>query len=121
MADDNNGSKPVVYVPEQATDFLKDGIQLKKLLKALDKASKSALETLEKVMEETKDEKLKASCAEKILTFYLSTAEKENADRMQRMIAQIKIGNGQGKLIPLEGDEKPKRPTVDFSTIREIN
>jgi hypothetical protein len=121
-------SNLVVVTQEENPSFLKDKIQLQKLLKDLNKASKEALEILVNIMETTKDEKLKAQCAKDILQFTIATNKEVNADQMQRLIAEIKLNRApQGKLIPLNDPEDVSsgkgvgdRPVVDFSTVRSL-
>lgn len=125
MADNNSGSTNlVVLTPQNAPDFTKDRIKLQKLLKTLDKASKEAVEVLIKIMNSTEDEKLKADCAKQIVNFYIAIAEKVNADAMQRMVAEARLGNGSKNLIPIgqaPADGKPNRPVVNFNEIRDVN
>lgn len=122
MSDQTNGSKLSVYVPEKNPSFLKDELQLKKLLKSLDKASKTAVDALLLIMETTNDDKLKAACAKDLLAFYIETSKAQNADKMQRMIAEIRLNRQQpNTLVPLGDDDKArKKPLVDFHNIQNI-
>ena len=114
-------SNMIVVTKEEEQSFLKNQIQLQKLARGLKKASVSALEVLQNIMESTKDEKVKMACAEKILAFHISVEDKIAVDSMQRMIAEIKLGGGmKSKLVALEDENKPTRPRVDFHTVQEV-
>ena len=119
-----NGSVSVNVITQEANpSFLTDSIQLKKLLKDLNKASTKALETLITVMDTTKDEKLKAQCAKDILQMTVQTNKEVNTDQMQRLIAEIKLcRNPQNRTIQLEDadSEKTAPPIVNFGVIKVV-
>jgi hypothetical protein len=120
-------SNLVVQVKEENPSFLKDKIQLDKLLKSINKEALSALKNLVQIMETTGDEKLKAECANNILKHAVAINKEVNADQMQRLIAEIKLNRSpQNKLIPLNDEDevstgKGNRPVVDFSTVRSLD
>lgn len=119
MSDQTKGSQLVAYTVEKNPSFLKDTLQLKKLLKSLDKASKVAVDTLLQIIATTEDERLKSTCCTTLLTFYLDAAKADNADKMQRKIAEIRL-NRPNNLIPINGEEPKKKPVVDFNIIQKI-
>lgn len=99
--------------------FIRKKHELDPLFKWLDKASKDAVDTLIDIMMKSEDPKLRSDCADKILKFTLATADQVNKDKMQRLIAEIKIR------LPLGGPkeleiETDKYPVVDFHTVRTV-
>lgn len=112
----NNSSQMLVI--ENEISFTQDEIKLKKLLKALDKASVEAVEVLLKCMH-SQDEKIRLTAATKLLDFHIDVTEKINADKIQRMVAEIKlVKSTNGSLVPID---ESKRPVVDFTTVRTLD
>lgn len=115
----SNNSSQLLVIKDDIS-FVQDEIKLKKLLKALDKASMEAVEVLLKCMA-SNDEKIRLTAATKLLDFHIDVTEKINSDKIQRMVAELKLvkaGNN-GKLVPPE-DDAPSRPVLDFSRIQEV-
>lgn len=105
--------------------FLKDEHELTKLAKALDKASKKAVEFLQSVLEDPAADSLRRQqAAEKILTFVLQANKQINDDNMARLIAQAKLGGAKSQPIPLGEGGKPTNalpgPRLDFDTVRQV-
>lgn len=96
--------------------FIKRKHSLDALHKDLDHASKEAVEVLLDIMQTTQDEKLKASCAEKLLKFKIDVATEIGTDQMQRLIAEIKFGGGQKQRNLTTDDDD--RPILDFDTVQ---
>lgn len=124
---ENQGSVAVVTTKEQS--FLDDSLKkaLSPILKALRPASTKAVKVLEDILDDEKaDVKLKASAAEKLLSFYMQTIKDINSDQVQRLIAELKLGPKGKMLIPVgqtpaQGEEPTpgkRKPIVDFTTIR---
>jgi LPS O-antigen subunit length determinant protein (WzzB/FepE family) len=111
----------VMVVKPDATNFLDESVDLKKLLKALSKVSAKAIEVLVKQLEST-DDKARERAAKLLLEMQVTVAEKISADQMQRLIAQVKLTRPTGTLVPLggEGGGQKQRPLVDFGNIQEI-
>jgi hypothetical protein len=108
-----------VMVPAESPSFLVSSLDLKPVLKRLSAQSKAAIDVLVKLLE-SKDERTRMSAATKLLDFQVQIAKEINADQMQRLIAQVKLGSDAGGKSPLLVPED-KRPLVDFTTIREIS
>lgn len=126
--DQDISSKQVVVVTkEENPSFLKQSIQLQKMLKKLTKVSDEAIEVLVKGLS-SEDEKTRTQCAKTLLEFQVAVADKVNQDTMQRLIAEIKLNRAPStKLLPLnqqsqedEEVQKPAKPLVDFTTVRTI-
>lgn len=110
-----------IMVVKPEPSFLDDTVDLKKLLKALTKPSAKAIETLVKLLE-SKDERTQLTAAKALIEMQVQVADKISADQMQRLIAQVKLKQPSGTLVPLgtEGGTQKQRPLVDFGNIREI-
>lgn len=109
---------------ELVVNFLREEHELTKLAKALDKASKKAVEFLQSVLEDVKADGLRRQqAAEKILTFVLAASKQINDDNMARLIAQAKLVGAKGSPLPL-GDGKrstaPQGPKLDFDNVRTV-
>jgi len=115
----SNNSSQLLVIKDDIS-FTQDEIKLKKLLKALDKASIEAVDVLLKCMH-SEDEKIRLTAATKLLDFHIDVTEKINADKIQRMVAELKLvkGGSNGRLV--ESDEGSKRPIVDFTTVRTLD
>ena len=120
---DNNGSiNLVVATQEEALTFLDQSVDLKTVARKLTQASSKAVEVLLKLLEETKDERVKLQAATKLLEFHVSVQKEISHDQMQRLIAEIKLARGgKTKLIDADNPGGKKRPVVDFTTVRQIN
>lgn len=119
---DNTGStgSVAVVLQEEAPSFLKESLDLKRLLKDLTKHGKAAVDKLVSLME-SDDEKIAIQAAKTLLEMQAQVAKDMNNDQLQRLIAHIKLGKEQRQLIPVKGEEEENpRPVVDFSTIREV-
>lgn len=122
MTTQENGSVTATVVTTKEQSFLDDKLKLDKLLRELGKASKKAVDALESALS-SQDEKIRVAAADKLLAFYVATAKEVNNDQIQRLIAELKLNGGRGKrLVELPNGETggPKRPLVDFTTIREV-
>ena len=114
-----NSGPLVVALQVKKPSFLDDEVQLKKLSRHLSRSSSDAVDVLVKLLENA-DDKIKMQAAVKLLEFDLETKKSIAADQLQRMIADIKIGNsGRSKELELE-DDRRSRPVVDFTSIREL-
>lgn len=114
----STGSVAVV-LQEEVPSFLKDGLDLKKLLRDLAKHSSKAVDKLVTLMSND-DPKIALQAARTLVEMQVQVAKDINSDQLQRLIAQAKLGSGQKQLIPVSGEGNEDRPVVDFTTIREI-
>jgi hypothetical protein len=120
MTQESSTVSLVVETQPELPSFLDDKIDLKRLAREISKTTSAAVEALMKLLE-SKDERVRLQAATKLVDLQVQVAKEISADQMQRLIAEIKLVRApQQKLIPVEGDGKPKRPMVDFSTIRQI-
>ena len=99
------------------TSFADGEVDLKKLYKELTKKQKAAVDALEKLLtREGVDDKIVLGAAKSLIELAADVENKINTDQLNRLIASVKLGNGnQGRLV-----EEKQRPLVDFTTIREI-
>lgn len=121
MASEDNVTTLMVQENPQQVNFLNYKSEFTGILKTLSKASKGAVEMLEKIMAESDDDKLKLQAASKLMEFYVSVADKAQAEHLQRLVSQARLG-GQGntkQLVNAPSDDKPK-PIVDFGRIRDL-
>jgi hypothetical protein len=114
MSNDNKGSQ--LLVVKENICFTEDEIQLRKLLKELDKASKEAVEILLECAK-SRDDRVRLQAASKLIEFKIDVTDKINADKIQRMIAELKLNgkSSNGSLVPTSAT-----PVVDFTKIRTI-
>ena len=99
-------------VVQESPSFIQKKGSFDNIVKKLSKASVSAVEILEHILETTNDEKLKVTCATKLLEFYISSADKQNTDNLTRMIAEFKyVGR------PADSITISKQPMIDFQNI----
>lgn len=98
------------------TSFYRKKGELTSLLKSLTKVSEDAIEVLVEGLK-SDDEKVRVSCADKLLTFQVSTAKAVNDDNLQRLILEIKLAKGGG---PRELADEQK-PTFCFDVVQEVN
>lgn len=124
MSTENNGSVTVaVALKEENPSFLTNSVEFKKLKRELGKLSKSALDVLENLLA-SEDEKMRYQAAKAILDLDVQVTKEINQDQMSRMIAELKLNRQpQMKLVQTsqqDEEDKPKRPVVDFATIRSI-
>lgn len=118
MNEQNGSTVLVIETVEAIPSFLTETVDLKRIAKDLGKASSKAVEILLKMLE-SKDERVQLQAATKLLEFHVSVAKEISSDQLQRLIAEIKIArpaNGK-QLVDASG---PKKPVVDFTTIRTI-
>lgn len=118
---DNEGSTVSLVVETQSDlpSFLDDKIDLKKLARDISKATSKAVEVLIGLLE-SKDDKVKLAAASKLVEMQVAVAKEISHDQMQRLIAEIKLVRGPTKKL-IDAEDGPKRPLVDFSTIRKID
>jgi hypothetical protein len=104
----------VVETKQQAI-FKKDH-ELKKILGQLKKVSKKAIETLEAGLT-SDDERVRMIAAEKLLKFYVDTANEINADELKRLLLEVKASGliGAGSTASQDDDS----PALDFDNISE--
>lgn len=119
----NNEGSTVSLVVETQSDlpsFLDDKLDLKKLAREIGKASSKAVEVLMALLD-SKDERVRLEAAKKLVEFQVQIAKDMSADQMQRLIAEIKLVRAAKTAKTVEANEDgPKRPLVDFATIRKI-
>lgn len=108
----------VTVVMKDEKNFLADPIDLKKLMKDLNKSSKTAIDVLLSLMASDVDPKIKLTAATKLLELQVAVAKEINTDQLQRLIADVKHGAASKSSISLKDD--PNRPLVDFTTIRSV-
>lgn len=121
MSDNGETLNLVVETQETLPSFLEDKIDLRRLVREISRASGPAVDALVKLLE-SPDDRVRLQAATKLVEFQVQVAKEISSDQMQRLIAEIKLvrDGGQGgkkKLIPVE---QPRRPLVDFGTIREV-
>jgi hypothetical protein len=87
--------------------------ELDKLVKQLNKISKKAVEVLEAGLT-SNDERVRMIAAEKLLKFYMDSAEAQRADEIKAMLLDIKVTGliGQGSTA-----EDDNTPALDFDNI----
>ena len=103
-------------VVQESLSFIQKKGSFDNVVKKLSKASVSAIEMLESIMETTQDEKLKVTCATKLLEFYISSEDKKNTDALTRMVAEYKYV---GK--PADSITVSRQPMIDFHNIAEVS
>lgn len=111
----------VTVLTEANESFLTDKLRsdLNPLLLALKRASKEAVATLVKVMEDDKaDLKTKVAAAKAILEMQVDVASKLNQDSIARLVAEIKLNRGIQNTTQLTEDTSG--PIVNFSDIRQV-
>lgn len=117
MSEVADSASVVVELVQDSPSFLKQSIDLKRLLKDVSRQSKPAVDALVGLLS-SKDEKVRLAAAKSLLDLQVSVAKEVNQDQIQRLIAEFKLNSANGKsLVPLEEDD---RPMVDFTTIREV-
>lgn len=122
QTDSTSGASGAVQVVLQEESFLTNGLDLKKLLRDVSKHSKAAIDKLVKLMD-SEDHKVALAAAKTLLEMQTAITKDMNTDQLQRLIAQVKLKGGGGRaLVPVSGedDEENDRPTVDFTTIRQV-
>lgn len=119
MEPEDSGSTTVALQVKRVS-FLDDSVKLKVLSRELSKSSKDAIDVLVEMLG-SPDMRLRFQAATKLLEFDIDVKKAISSDQIQRVIAEIKLnGAGGSKSLELE-DNKPKRPLVDFGTIRQIS
>lgn len=123
MSTNDGSGNTVTVLTETNQSFLTSSTissDLQSLLNALKRASKSAVATLVRVMEDPKaDLKTQVAAAKAILDSQVDVASKINQDSIQRMIAEIKLNRGVQSTTQLVEDSNS--PIVNFSDIRSID
>lgn len=102
-------------IQTRPVSFAKASFDLQDLLRLVKKEQQAAVSCLVKLMEDSKDERLKADCAKSILKFITEISAEKERREMTRMIAQIKFPVGGG----LNGSTaEDDTPYLDFETIQ---
>lgn len=103
-------------------NFLAGNTEFSKMMKLLDKPNKQAIEVLLDVMQNSTEEKMRVMCADKITTLYANAVKDHSAEQLQKMVAHARLSGGgvTKQLVNAPSEDAPRRPTVDFSTIKEI-
>jgi hypothetical protein len=110
-----------VVLQEENQSFLTDSLDLKKLLRDVSKHSKVAIDKLVDLLK-CDDPRTQLAAAKTLLEMQVQLTKDMNTDKLQRMIAQLKLG-GTRKLVAVsqdDDDEKDSRPVVDFATIKQM-
>lgn len=115
MSDQDGSTGSGAVVLTDVPDFLDTPADLKKLLRSVSAQAKPAVEALVGLLV-SKDEKIRLTAATKLLELQMMIAKEINSDNLNRLIAQVKIGNK--KLFP--GSDDPDKPLVDFTTVRSV-
>jgi oligoendopeptidase F len=103
-------------VPTKQQAIFKKDHELKKLVSSLKKISKKAIETLEKGLD-SQDERVRMIAAEKLLKFYVDTANEVNADELKRLLLEVKASGLIGAGSTAQNDDDI--PALDFDNISE--
>ncbi len=104
------------YVPKQES-FLATTVDLKRLLSAVSKQQRAAIETLVDLLK-SKDETIKLKAASKLLEIQVEVAKVISEDQMKRLIAELKVNTDSPK--GLVANDEAGRPLVDFHTVRAV-
>lgn len=111
----------VVETKPDIPSFLDDKVNLKKLAQTISTASSKAVAVLLTLLD-SKDERVRLQAATKLVEFQIQVAKEISSDQMQRLIAEIKLVRAPTKkLVGVDDPDSPRKPIVDFSTIRQIN
>lgn len=86
--------------------------ELAKMVKQLNKISKKAVEVLEAGLTST-DERVRMIAAEKLLKFYMDSAEAQRADEIKALLLDIKVSGLIGQGSTADDDT----PALDFDNI----
>jgi len=87
---------------------------LMKIIKALDKASFTAVARLEKLCDSS-DEKIGLDASKAVLSLRDDMENNAKKIELQRMIVEQKLGKG------IQTEDEDDTPTVDFEQIQEIS
>lgn len=101
-------------VPASPKPMFKKAHELAKLVKQLNKISKKAVEVLEQGLT-SEDERVRMIAAEKLLKFYMDSAEAQRADEIKAMLLDIKVNGLIGNGSTADDDS----PALDFDNISE--
>lgn len=102
-------------VPASPKPMFKKAHELAKLVKQLNKISKKAVEVLEQGLT-SQDERVRMIAAEKLLKFYMDSAEAQRADEIKAMLLDIKVNGLIGNGSTADDDDSP---ALDFDNISE--
>lgn len=102
-------------VPASPKPMFKKKHELDKLVKQLNKISKKAVEVLEQGLT-SQDERVRMIAAEKLLKFYMDSAEAQRADEIKAMLLDIKVNGLIGNGSTADDDDSP---ALDFDNISE--
>lgn len=102
-------------VPASPKPMFKKAHELAKLVKQLNKISKKAVEVLEQGLT-SDDERVRMIAAEKLLKFYMDSAEAQRADEIKAMLLDIKVNGLIGNGSTADDDSTP---ALDFDNISE--
>lgn len=100
-------------VPASPKPMFKKAHELAKLVKQLNKISKKAVEVLEQGLT-SEDERVRMIAAEKLLKFYMDSAEAQRADEVKAMLLDIKVNGLIGNGSTADDDDSP---ALDFDNI----
>lgn len=105
----------------QQVSFLVDNKELISQLRSLKKVNKLALEKLEHLLETCEDPVIILKGID-IATRLMADAIKAQAnDHLQKLCGQARLGmQSNTKQLVNDDVDRPKRPVIDFSTIKEI-
>lgn len=118
MSDNNGSTVLVVETPPDLPSFLDDKIDLKRLAQKIGRETGKAVEVLVQLLE-SKDEKVRLTAATKLVELQVQVQKEISNDQMQRLIAEIKLVRAPKQKL-IEAEDGPKRPLVDFGTVRQI-
>jgi HEAT repeat protein len=102
-------------VPASPKPLFKKAHELAKMVKQLNKISKKAVEVLEQGLT-SEDERVRMIAAEKLLKFYMDSAEAQRADEIKAMLLDIKVNGLIGGGSTADDDSTP---ALDFDNISE--
>jgi hypothetical protein len=101
-------------VPTKEKPLFRKPHELAKLVRDLKKVSKKALDVLEQGLS-SQDERVRMLAAEKLLKFYMDSAEAQRADEIKAMLLDIKVNGLIGGGSTAEEDDDT--PALDFDNI----
>lgn len=100
-------------VPASPKPLFKKQHELAKMVKQLNKISKKAVEVLEAGLT-SEDERVRMIAAEKLLKFYMDSAEAQRADEIKSLLLDIKLSGMIGNGSTADDDNTP---ALDFDNI----
>ena len=118
--------KDIPVLEVVSNSFARKNAGLTSLELSLKKRSKAAVEKLEKIMNETKDEALAIKCAEIIVKMHMQVSKEISDDQFKRMLADVRF-NGNKMLVNKQSDDDSDEenenniPILDFDNIRSVD